>query len=290
MGRVYCSTDKNLPRSVSKLFDTVAREIDEKGMLRRIAPVSEIKAAKAFNPDEEMIIEAIANLAKVDRWDEVIPPTAWGKRLGVYMKNPIILREHNRDWPIGTAESVTAKDDGLHYRACIGNPKAAQLTAMQIESRSLIAQGILRANSVGFIPHLIEWDEDEEVIRHTDVELLEISIVAIPMQQDSMITSVKAWRKGLSMPKANEKTEEGTDVAAITAIKSTVEECLQHAKGCYDILNKLHSEESKRLQDEIAALKTKNKELQDEVEALTKSSEELLETLTKQGLIKPEAA
>ncbi len=277
MGRIFRSTDLKLPDSIQKRFALVHEEIADTGMLRRRLPEGTVKTLKAFSPDEEMIIEGVANLATLDRWDEIIPADAWKKRIENYKLNPIFLREHNRDWPIGIALDLDF-EKGLSYRAQIGNPKLAPLTAMQIDTRSLIAQGILRMNSVGFIPHLIEWDEDEEVVRHTDVELLEISIVSIPMHQDSGITSIKTARSK-RMSDGKKKSDDTADTEPkLSEIKGMVEECITLTKGCMDGIKSL-VDNQKSLTVENADLKSSNVELTKKLNDLEAQSEALLKIL-----------
>lgn len=299
MGKIYKSTDKKLPKELRRSFDQfVGKEV--------IRPFSfkSLPTQKAFDPEDEMIVEGIANLAEPDRWGEIILPEAWN--LELFKKNPIMLYEHWRENAIGTALDVQVKDDGLYYRAQIGNPKRAPLTPTQMHVRSLIAQGILRTNSVGFIPHVIEYDEDDDVLRYTDVELLEISIVAIPMQQDSVITSVKSWRKGKSMTTKPAQTaekaaaddkEEGEEEAEpkLADLKKMLEETCNYSKGCHEMLTKWKpdgdkEDEGKKLRDEIATLKAENAELKADLEAIKTKSVALLEKLQKQGLVKPSEA
>ncbi len=233
MGKIFRSTQKKLPKEIRRSFDQFIGQ--------KVFRPFEFKAAasKAFDPEAEMIVEGIANLAEPDRWGEVILPDAWN--LELFKKNPIMLYEHWRENAIGTALSVEIRKDGLYYKARIGDPKVAPLTPTQIHVRSLLAQGILRTNSVGFIPHVIEYDEDEDQLRYTDVELLEISIVAIPMQQDSVITSVKSWRS-----KAMKTDASPVSTAAAAAddddqsdVAKGLKESIELTKGCHAMLSKM---------------------------------------------------
>lgn len=302
MGKIYRSTDKKLPKEIRRNFSQFLEH--------EIHRPFEFKAihTKAFDPDEEMIVEGIANLAEPDRWGEIILPEAWN--LELFKKNPIMLYEHWRENAIGIALSVDAKKDGLYYKAQIGNPKRAPLTPTQIHVRSLLAQGILRTNSVGFIPHVIEYDEDEDQLRYTDVELLEISIVAIPMQQDSVITSVKSWRskamttKPAAASTAEKAAKEDEDDAKddeqdskIADVAKSLKENTDLTKGCHDMLTKMagakdkdKEDEGKTLRAEIATLKAANEALTAKVADLETKSLSLLNDLRKSGKIKAPAA
>lgn len=277
MGRIYRSTDRRLPSEIRRQFDAIVG----RDLLRPFSFQGEVKA---FDPAREMVVEGIANLAEPDRWGEVIDPKAW--RLDQYKSNPLILREHDRRLPIGTCLEVAARLDGLYYRAQIGDPARAPLTVCQQETRSLLAQGILRTNSVGFLPHVIEWDEDDDVLRYTDVELLEISIVAIPMQQDSVITDVKSWRQ-IRMAKSQSQAQAGDD--------SLIDALTRHGETLADVkalVEKLAAGGDQK----AAALEARIKELEAKLDAKSKAfdtleakAKSLVDNLRARGLIKPAA-
>lgn len=135
-------------------------------------------------------IAGIANAAIVDRVNEMLDPR--GAVLQNYLKNPKILADHDYTKDIGLATLVEARDEGLYFEADIGYPDLAPLTEAQVENRSLIAQGIRRTVSVGFIPLEMtpaEFNEAGELIKpavYTKWELLEISVVSVPCNADSI--------------------------------------------------------------------------------------------------------
>lgn len=279
MGKVYKSTDRKLPRELRRSFTDIVGTAARRPIFAA--------TTKSFDPEGEMVIEGIANLAEPDRWGEVIVPSAW--RLDQYKANPIMLYEHWRENAIGTCTEILTRLDGLYYRATIGNPKLAPLTPTQEVVRSLLAQGILKANSVGFIPHVVEWDEDEDVLRYTDAELLEISIVAIPMQQDSIITSVKSWRQRHMGQQSNKG--EG-DEPVTPEMKAMIEENTRLTKGCHEMLTKMCATDDTAK----AALGARIKELETQLatektarEAVEKKAQSLIAALRTKGLIKPAA-
>ena len=305
---IFKSTDKNLPAHVKVMFDEIMTE----GKTRRL-PVSikvrqkagakedkEITAGvgRELVENEELVIEGIANEIEADRGQETIDPSAW--RLDNYKKNPVILYEHDYKELVGIATEVTPKEDGLHYVASVGRPQYAPLTKEQIKVRSLLCQGILKGNSVGFLPHVVEYDEDAEVLRYTDVELLEITLCAVPMQQNSLVVGFKSWRE--KMANESKKKAEGDAGApaggaddgmkavmdALTKLQAGVDELIKMEKDEADKAGKedagkegaadAAADENKALKAEIATLKS-------ELEALKASSEELLAELQKSGTI-----
>lgn len=263
-----------------------------------LAPVT----VKKFDPDKPMEIEAIANGIAADRGKEVMPKDCWD--LTNFQKNPIVLYEHKYENPVGFCTEIEPSDDGLHVRFVLGDPSQAPLTPLQVTVRSLVAQGILRGLSVGFIPRVIEYDEENDVLRYIEVELLEFSIVAVPMQQDSLITAVKHWRETV--------TTESTDKGA-----PTIGDVHAKCKDMHDDVKAIHkmvkdmsdgdgkdddgdNDSKKSLRQRIKGLEAQLattqsdlasarrerddwKKKHDEIETETKA---FLDDLTKQGVIK----
>lgn len=130
----------------------------------------------------KIVIAGFANANTIDRGIERIEPKAW--KLDNFKKNPVVLFDHGIDMafgtlPIGKAIKVEPKDGGLYTEIEISNSKTEKITAV----RDLIEEGILKTFSVGFDPKNVTSDGDVKLI--TDAELLEISVVPIPMNQDS---------------------------------------------------------------------------------------------------------
>lgn len=135
-------------------------------------------------------IEGYANAATVDRMKERISPQGW--QLENYKKNPVVLFDHGHDpsfgfMPIGKAVAIEAKEDGLYTKIQLSNSKNEKISAV----RDLVEEGILKTFSVGFNPlDMTKAADDPEVTQITKAELIETSIVPIPMNQDSMFSLV----------------------------------------------------------------------------------------------------
>lgn len=132
----------------------------------------------------KVTIEGYANANTVDRMKERIDPTGWD--LENYKKNPIMLFDHGHDpqfgsLPIGSMSVVEAKDDGLYCKGQLSNSNSEKISAV----RDLVNEGILKTFSVGFAAKDSKADSTGEVNEITRAELIEISIVPIPMNQDS---------------------------------------------------------------------------------------------------------
>lgn len=126
----------------------------------------------------------IASTRDVDRQMDIVEPR--GLLLDNYQKNNVLLWAHDYYSPhavIGRAEEVEVNDHEVRIRPSWREP-ASESDPMHI-IRSLIDAGLVRALSVGFRP--IESMENQFGGRtFTKAELLEISLVPIPAQQNAL--------------------------------------------------------------------------------------------------------
>jgi len=112
-----------------------------------------------------------------------------------YLKNPVLLAHHSYHNPIGQVDGIDIREDGVHFSAWIGDPAKSELTSIQKEIRSLVSQGILKTVSVGFIPKKVrpcEYDSQGALTAPAIIEsweLLELSVVAVPCNQDSVFAT-----------------------------------------------------------------------------------------------------
>lgn len=140
---------------------------------------SETMKLKALE-DGSVYIEGWANKAVVDRGKDIIPKSAW--KTDNYKKNPIILFNHNHEMPVGRMMAVEARDEGLYVKGRIA--KSSDPTISRV--RDLVQEGILNSFSVGI------WVDDEDqkdgINNIKSCELHEVSIVSVPMNQDSQFT------------------------------------------------------------------------------------------------------
>lgn len=154
---------------------------------------STIKVEKKANNSNVCIIEGYANVSLPDRCNELMLKDCWD--LNNYMINPVICINHDTtdiNSLVGRATLVEPRDEGLFFRAEIGM-EGEDLTPSQETVVKLVRQGILKTLSVGFIPHDYETDKKTGVLKYKRAELLEISLVTVPMNQLSVLTSVKAF-------------------------------------------------------------------------------------------------
>ena len=141
--------------------------------------------------DGSVYIEGYANRAIVDRGKDLINKKAW--KLDNYKKNPIILFNHDHSKPIGKMFNVEADEQGLAIKGRISNSKDPEISRI----RDLVKEGILNSLSVGMI---VDDEENKDGVNYIkSCELHEVSIVAVPMNQESQFTvSAKALKDSLA--------------------------------------------------------------------------------------------
>jgi len=134
---------------------------------------------------ESIFIEGYASTIDIDRSGDVVPKSVWEKGIQNYLKNPIILAQHDYDDPIGRMTDYKVDDKGLWVKARISS--AAE------EVFGLIKDKILTAFSIGFRILDAEYNSAAEVFVIKELELVEISVVSVPCNQNTLFDLSKAF-------------------------------------------------------------------------------------------------
>lgn len=132
---------------------------------------------------EDNVITGIASTDVIDRQGESIDVAGWD--LKNYKKNPVILAFHDHTKPVGRAERIWVDKSGkkpqLMFKAFISEATETSRGMLQ-----LIKDKVINAVSVGFRP--LDMDGN----RISKQELLEISLVSVPANQDAMLLAYKS--------------------------------------------------------------------------------------------------
>lgn len=149
---------------------------------------AEIKSVKAVGEGDNppLKIKGYANTITKDRAGDVILSEAWttSNALKNFMKNPIMLFGHNHSRPIGKILDLVPTESGLMVEG--------EVSAADLQIYSLIRDEVLKTFSVGFYIKDAEWDDMTETFIIKDLELLEISVVSVPCNQDSTFSLSKS--------------------------------------------------------------------------------------------------
>lgn len=165
-------------------------------------------AVKAVeDSDGGVTIEGFASTPDIDRYRDIVEPSAFEAALKMYMKNPVLLRSHDADRPVGKVIQATVTEKGLKVTAEV----------MDDQTKGEILDERMRAMSIGYIPQVTElmiedesgqlrafnWEEDSawdpKVVRVIKkLDLVEISIVSTPANGNALFTIQKSLHKALN--------------------------------------------------------------------------------------------
>lgn len=127
---------------------------------------------------------AVASTGIVDRHGEVVSPEGWD--IKAFKKNPVLLWGHDHyEMAVGKATKVWIEGTGKRAKLMIEGV-IHEATEKARALKQLVADGIISTMSVGFRP--IEMDGDTFVQQ----ELLEVSFVNVPANNQAMITAYKS--------------------------------------------------------------------------------------------------
>ena len=132
----------------------------------------------------------VASTPGLDRDNDRVLPM--GAKLDNFLKNPVLMYGHNyRDpWAlIGKVADLMVEPTGLTFAPALRDP-ANDADPMNV-IKALWDQGWLRACSIGF--NVVKWMDNEMGGKDfVEWELLEISLVPIPANQNALRLAAKA--------------------------------------------------------------------------------------------------
>ena len=138
------------------------------------------------NTDAKSVyIEGYASTTDRDRSGDVVSAAAWKKGLENYLKNPIILAYHDHDDPVGRMVEHRIDAKGLWIKARI---------SAAAEIYELVRDKILTAFSIGFKIMDADYDKSADVFLIKELELVEISVVSVPANQNTLFSLAKAFK------------------------------------------------------------------------------------------------
>jgi HK97 family phage prohead protease/HK97 family phage major capsid protein len=145
---------------------------------------------------DSIFIEGYASTNDIDRSGDVVPSSVWEKGIQNYLKNPIILSQHDYDDPVGRMVEYKVDGKGLWIKARVS--AAAEIF-------SLVKDKVLTAFSVGFRIMDAEYNAAAEVFMIKELELVEISIVSVPCNQNTVFNLSKAFNNDEDYSKFKEQ-------------------------------------------------------------------------------------
>lgn len=129
-------------------------------------------------------VSGYASTFERDLGDDVIVPGAFQKSLGGG-RAVRFLYQHDHRQPLGKVLELREDEKGLFGRFSISR------TSLGSDVRTLLRDGAIDSFSIGYLPKEAERDKEAGVRRLKEVELLECSLVSMPMNPGALVTGVK---------------------------------------------------------------------------------------------------
>jgi len=160
------------------------KSLGEIGMKKIFKLDSTIKAVE--EGDGELRIAGYASTDSMDRQSDRILASAWTRGgLKNYENNPILLFNHDYDRPIGRVIEISTDKRGLKIKGVISKSAG--------EIYNLVKEGVLSTFSVGFLVKDADYDKSADGLIVKDAELLEVSVVSVPANQDATFSLAKSF-------------------------------------------------------------------------------------------------
>lgn len=145
--------------------------------------------AKSYSESKKTLkIAGYANTITKDRTGDVVTAEAWAKGIENFRRNPIMLFQHKHEWPIGRFDKITVDKKGIFVEGTI-----SESAEKNHGVHTLIKDGALKSFSVGFRVKDGKYNHATDTMVINDVELLEISIVSVPANQESLFSIRKSF-------------------------------------------------------------------------------------------------
>jgi len=146
----------------------------------------ETKALKKGS--KSLKIAGYANTTAKDRSGDIVTAEAWAKGVDNYRRNPVLLYQHKHDCPIGRVDNIRVDKKGIFVEGMV-----SEAAEKNHGVQTLIKDGALKSFSVGFRVKDGKYNREDDSMMITEVELLEISVVSVPCNQDSLFSIRKSF-------------------------------------------------------------------------------------------------
>lgn len=188
----------------------------------------EVKDADGGDPRDEfgrLPVHSLASTPDIDLGREIVLPSAFLSSIDRFAQRPVMLAYHDMAQPAGLWPGQRISDDGLLLEGFVSGARP--------DIQQLVIDGVIAGASIGFNrkPGGVEWDEDQEVLVFTDLDLWEVSLVPLPMNPSTYVEvskSMQSWmdtkslelREGLRKSPTPPPAEEPEPVRASTVALS----------------------------------------------------------------------
>lgn len=132
-----------------------------------------------------IFIEGHASTNDVDRVGDVVPTAVWEKGIVNYLNNPVILAFHHHSRPVGRMVDHSIDEKGLWIKARISDSDE--------EIYKKVKDEVITGFSVSFRTIDAEYNSAADVFVIKELELIEISVVSVPMNKNTLFSLAKSF-------------------------------------------------------------------------------------------------
>ena len=246
-----------------------------------------VKIQETKEVEGALRIIAIASTDSVDRGMDIVKPEGIKTTNIKNNKIPMLL-QHDYDKIIGAWD--TWRVEGNQF--IVEGTFLAPVTDEGKATAALIVAQALNGISIGYIPEKVSFDGDIRILE--EIELIEVSIVTVPMNQDCTITSVEEVKSAAptedDKPSASEESPaddsgSGDPDTSTTQDPPADEELPAKDENPEDEVVKM-KQENDSLKSEVSDLKAEIEKLKAEIsdyEALIEETNKEVEQLLGEG-------
>lgn len=149
----------------------------------------ELLDVKADSSGDMTFTAYASTFGNVDHGGDVVEKGAFKATLQNKNRDRPLLWQHDPRSPIGIEKTIKEDAKGL-----LGTWQILD-TQQGLDAYKLLKAGAVRSMSIGYLPKTWEWQEEGEVRVIKEIDLLENSVVSIPMNDQARIQSVKEIRE-----------------------------------------------------------------------------------------------
>ena len=166
--------------------------------------------------DGKIKIKGFASTPDIDRYDDIVNPTAFANAMKTYMANPVVLLGHDQSKVLGKVIEYDLSNKGLEVTVELSNDIDNCFHNIQEKN--------LRGFSIGYITKSATYREENnrEIREITELDLIEISVVATPANPSSLFTLTKSIRLLFADSELKTAEEEATAEAVPEIVPEVV--------------------------------------------------------------------
>ena len=150
-------------------------------------------SVKQEGENKTIEIEGYASTKDIDRYGDVVNPSAFEETIDLFMKNPVMLLQHDHNKRIGDFTKVNIDENGLYVKGDVKYTAGDDELFAKIENKSLkgfsIGYRVLEAEFKDITDekgNVIDW-----IFVINKLDLVEISVVNVPANPYTLMKSLE---------------------------------------------------------------------------------------------------